>query len=939
MAPFIAIFFSCFFWTCVAIRDCIDPPDQRLERQRRLRHYRKKKKAAQKKHNDFHKDQASSKLARYKADVKKWKAELKLAKKTGVPEPDWPKKPDKELYTHEKPKFEYDNLKKMRKTSRARRLGTKPEAETKADKKGSKKEEEEKKKKKKKKKKATGKIESKSKVEVMDAAMPNNTVHKEYETAKAKPSKSQKKKIRIKKPATPAKAPNSPTNSKKLHSPKQSRSLKKVAPVAGNAFDDYDETDNDTLLAQVALFQGADSAAAHSDKTMKDKIQQHMRVSAEMSKDELGKFDKFVATNVTLMYLCYPVLIKSTFQLVACMPIGKNMYLQMDLNVPCYVGQHLFFTLNLFLPAFICWVVGLPLVGFFIMKRNRHKLYERNMKFRYGTLYTGYTLQCYYWECVISIRKCFVLATSVFLTTAGAESQALCGMMICMISLILHLNWKPFIKVAKGRHTLFWAEFWALFVAFLTFWTGLFFFQDVASSGPLQMFFTVELISVNSFFCLMALRWFLILKLMDTQDLIMTRELQGAQEEELKGNRSTVSWLQQLVPEWRHVSHLWAKKAWKSTIKHQIMARRSLNAFGPISLAAAANSSNAGGGVAGGAGGAGKSASAANGNGKMNWAQQSRRRRSSFSTHAQKKLHTDALSALGLGATNNALAAAHHIKMRSERKAKRRSLGFKLVRKKRTSMKKIVPGGNKSQKELDPVEEARRTRARRKAMKKIRRVVKAIGISEVLTATQATSAFAAAGKEMRSNRSEVSIFPAPAAATTGARPQPLPTKNGGKARIRPLPTKGGGKASNPSPVAIESQTEKALDGGSGEPRPQPRSSAEEKAKPAAKPRPSSQPGAGLAVAAAAAKPKPKPRPSAAGKAKPAAKPRPSSQPDAGLAAAAAKPKPKPRPSAAGKAKPAAKPRPSSTPKTAARPRPTPKRKADKPQSSPPANKE
>ena len=103
------------------------------------------------------------------------------------------------------------------------------------------------------------------------------------------------------------------------------------------------------------------------------------------------------------------------------------------------------------------------------------------------------------------------------------------------------------------------------------------------------MFFTVELISVNSFFCLMAFRWFLILKLMDTQDLVMTRELQGATEEELKGDRSTVSWLQQLVPEWRQVSHLWAKKAWKSTIKHQIMARRSLNAFGGIDLAAAAS--------------------------------------------------------------------------------------------------------------------------------------------------------------------------------------------------------------------------------------------------------------------------------------------------------------------------------------------------------------
>ena len=83
------------------------------------------------------------------------------------------------------------------------------------------------------------------------------------------------------------------------------------------------------------------------------------------------------------------------------------------------------------------------------------------MKFRMGTLYVGYSEACYYWESVISIRKCMVLAASVFLVSFGAETQALAGMMICMISLIFHLHWKPFIRVAPGRHTLFWAEFWA----------------------------------------------------------------------------------------------------------------------------------------------------------------------------------------------------------------------------------------------------------------------------------------------------------------------------------------------------------------------------------------------------------------------------------------------------------------------------------------------
>ena len=269
-------------------------------------------------------------------------------------------------------------------------------------------------------------------------------------------------------------------------------------------------------------------------------------------------------------------------------------------------------------------------------------------------LTTRYSENCYYWECVISFRKCVVLAVSVFLTTAGAEAQALCGMMICMVALIFHLHWKPFIQVAPGRNTLFWAEFWALFVAFLTFWTGLFFYQDVASSGPLQMAFTVELITVNSLFVLMAMRWFLILKLMDMQDLIMTRELQGTAKEDLKGAKKQTDWLKMLVPEWKVVKHLWAKKAWKTTIRHQIMANRSLRAFGGSGAGGgfAAAVAAAAAGKSDDVGGASEAASSSGGAGRA--AVQRMRRRNTFQTSEQRRMAEEAMRGLGLGSNDEA---------------------------------------------------------------------------------------------------------------------------------------------------------------------------------------------------------------------------------------------------------------------------------------------
>merc|ERR1712178_616926 len=57
MAPFIAIFFSCLFWTGVWIRDKYDPPEERLKRERRRRHFIKKRKQAYRRHKEHEKSE------------------------------------------------------------------------------------------------------------------------------------------------------------------------------------------------------------------------------------------------------------------------------------------------------------------------------------------------------------------------------------------------------------------------------------------------------------------------------------------------------------------------------------------------------------------------------------------------------------------------------------------------------------------------------------------------------------------------------------------------------------------------------------------------------------------------------------------------------------------------------------------------------------------
>ena len=265
----------------------------------------------------------------------------------------------------------------------------------------------------------------------------------------------------------------------------------------------------------------------------KSSVHSSVRDVAMANKDDITTWDKFIATMVSVIYLLYPTVTRGTFTIVACQRVGSRMYLQMDLDIQCWEETHIFWVLHLFLPCVFLYVIGLPLVSYLILRKRKYDLMNRFTRFRYGVLYTGYTDDCYYWEVVIATRKAAVVGISVFLTGAGAQAQALCAMMVIIFALTAHLLWRPYVPVTEEHNTLFWSEFWGLQTAFVTFWTGLFFFQEVAQDPMVQAIFTVEVLTANFVFVIMALRWYMILKLMDLEDMVSTKKLQGFDEEDL----------------------------------------------------------------------------------------------------------------------------------------------------------------------------------------------------------------------------------------------------------------------------------------------------------------------------------------------------------------------------------------------------------------------
>ena len=91
----------------------------------------------------------------------------------------------------------------------------------------------------------------------------------------------------------------------------------------------------------------------------------------------------------------------------------------------------------------LLYVIGLPLVALFFMRRNNKRMGVR-VVVRYGMVYSGYGQERYYWEVIVALRKAAIVATSTFGTTLSIEIQTHVALLVVMLGLGMHMVGRPF---------------------------------------------------------------------------------------------------------------------------------------------------------------------------------------------------------------------------------------------------------------------------------------------------------------------------------------------------------------------------------------------------------------------------------------------------------------------------------------------------------------
>ena len=92
--------------------------------------------------------------------------------------------------------------------------------------------------------------------------------------------------------------------------------------------------------------------------------------------------------------------------LFSCIEVEANRYfLLADLEEECYKDKHLIMALTFGIFQIIVYVVGLPVLGFYFMYRNRFRLDKHVVRTRFGLFLGGYRDERYYWEMFLVGRK------------------------------------------------------------------------------------------------------------------------------------------------------------------------------------------------------------------------------------------------------------------------------------------------------------------------------------------------------------------------------------------------------------------------------------------------------------------------------------------------------------------------------------------------------
>ena len=172
-------------------------------------------------------------------------------------------------------------------------------------------------------------------------------------------------------------------------------------------------------------------------------------------KVQLRLTDIYTVTVIIVIFLIYPSLMREVVVMLSCTvnictsEDKCDSYLEEDASVDCSVSPYPVFQ-SLSVAALFLYGLGLPLLAYLRIRKHRNALRTKAVLSTLGFLYSGFRQKWYFWECIIMLRKMFLIIIIVTLTRYPSY-QLYASMWLMAVFTLLNVLVKPF-KYAKLWH-------------------------------------------------------------------------------------------------------------------------------------------------------------------------------------------------------------------------------------------------------------------------------------------------------------------------------------------------------------------------------------------------------------------------------------------------------------------------------------------------------
>ncbi|CDW77569.1 UNKNOWN [Stylonychia lemnae] len=153
----------------------------------------------------------------------------------------------------------------------------------------------------------------------------------------------------------------------------------------------------------------------------------------------------FVLMIIIVMHFTYPTIVRSIFNLFFCIELDKGEYwLQSDMEVNCFDGQHIKLGLLIGLPIVLIWLIILPLKTLWLIfnQREVYKTHSFNEKFKF--ICSGLKKDQFYWEFVNLFRKFFLVLISITLQTSLSLFKLMVSFIVLSTIYRIQMRLKPY---------------------------------------------------------------------------------------------------------------------------------------------------------------------------------------------------------------------------------------------------------------------------------------------------------------------------------------------------------------------------------------------------------------------------------------------------------------------------------------------------------------